>query len=58
MCETCQELGLECRCSVCGGFDWVVDVYVWEKSPVAFVGRLCGECRVKWTGANRGQVSL
>ena len=58
MCEVCEGAGLARRCAVCGGFDWVSDVYVWEKSPVAFLARLCGECRRAWSVVNRGQVAL
>jgi hypothetical protein len=58
VCDTCLFLGLERRCRTCGGFDWVSDVYVWEKSPVAFLAGLCVTCRESWSVVNRDQVAL
>lgn len=54
MCDACQMSGLERSCSTCPGFDWVEDVYVWEKNPDEFEGRRCDQCREAWARVMAG----
>jgi hypothetical protein len=48
MCKMCEASGLLVDCKVCGGFDWVEDVYVWARDPDAFDKSLCESCLRKW----------
>jgi RecJ-like exonuclease len=48
MCKICEAQGLAVNCQECDGFDWVSDVYVWEKNPDAFDKTLCQSCLKKW----------
>ncbi len=49
MCDACDAVGLARRCEVCGGFDWVADVYLVGRARREFLARLCSECSLAWS---------
>ena len=48
MCDICEWSGIKRECSQCGGYDWVVDVYLEGVELLRFRSRLCSECSTSW----------